>query len=299
MHKTTLEQWRMFRAVVEAGGFNQAAVQVHKSQSSVHHAVGKLEQSLGVKLFEISGRKAVLTEAGTLMLRRGKYLLDEAERIEAVATALCRGVESELRVAVDGAFPQKLVFQTLETVSARYPQVHFDIIDTALSGSNELIRHGKADIALSPFPLASNLNEELCLLEFVAVAHPDHALHQLDRLPDYNDLKSCRQIVVRDSATQGSKDAGWLGAEQRWTVSNMRASVELVLSGLGYAWLPFPAICDALQQGQLKRLTLQEGATRSASFYMNYKDKDSIGPAAREFMGQLRLITLDMPTSED
>ena len=289
----------MFRAVVEAGGFNQAAVQVHKSQSSVHHAVGKLEQSLGVKLFEISGRKAVLTEAGTLMLRRGKYLLDEAERIEAVATALCRGVESELRVAVDGAFPQKLVFQTLETVSARYPQVHFDIIDTALSGSNELIRHGKADIALSPFPLASNLNEELCLLEFVAVAHPDHALHQLDRLPDYNDLKSCRQIVVRDSATQGSKDAGWLGAEQRWTVSNMRASVELVLSGLGYAWLPFPAICDALQQGQLKRLTLQEGATRSASFYMNYKDKDSIGPAAREFMGQLRLITLDMPTSED
>ena len=72
MQRTTLEQWRMFRAVVTAGGFNQAALQVHKSQSSVHHAVGKLEESLGVKLFEVSGRKAVLTEAGELLLRRGR-----------------------------------------------------------------------------------------------------------------------------------------------------------------------------------------------------------------------------------
>ncbi|HCA76548.1 MAG TPA: LysR family transcriptional regulator, partial [Alteromonas sp.] len=38
MLKATLEQWRMFKAVVEAGGFNQAAEQVHKSQSSIHHA---------------------------------------------------------------------------------------------------------------------------------------------------------------------------------------------------------------------------------------------------------------------
>ncbi|MBM96328.1 MAG: LysR family transcriptional regulator [Oceanospirillaceae bacterium] len=297
MQRTTLEQWRMFRAVVTAGGFNQAALQVHKSQSSVHHAVGKLEESLGVKLFEVSGRKAVLTEAGELLLRRGEYLLEEADRIEAVAQSLSSGVEPELRIAVDGAFPQKIVFQTLEKVSALYPQVHFDIIDTVLSGSNELIQDGDADIALSPFPMDTNLNEELCLLEFVAVAHPHHALHQLGKTLTYEDLKSYRQIIVRDSATQNKTSAGWLGAEQRWTVSNMRASIELVQSGMGYAWLPFPAISDALASGQLKRLSLKEGATRSASFYMNYKDKDHIGPAAREFMGELRLITLDMPTS--
>ena len=46
MLKATLEQWRMFKAVVDAGGFNQAAQLVHKSQSSVHHAVQKLETAL-------------------------------------------------------------------------------------------------------------------------------------------------------------------------------------------------------------------------------------------------------------
>lgn len=297
MQKTTLEQWRMFKAVVESGGFNQASNVVHKSQSSIHHAVSKLEEALGVKLFYVEGRKTVLTEAGALMLRRGQYLLEEASRVEAVALSLSAGVESELHIAVDGAFPQQIIFQALEKVSALFPQIRVDIIDTVLSGTNELIREGKADIGLSPFPMPAGLNEEICLIEFVAVAHADHALHQLQRPLTHEDLKSYRQIIVRDSATKTKASAGWLGSEQRWTVSHMRASIELIKLNLGYAWLPLPSINDALEMGTLVRLPLKEGASRTASFYLNYQDKDSIGPAARELIGELRLLTLDMPTS--
>ena len=57
MLKSTLEQWRMFKAVVDAGGFNQAAVEVHKSQSSVHHAVQKLENAMVFVYLRISGEK--------------------------------------------------------------------------------------------------------------------------------------------------------------------------------------------------------------------------------------------------
>ena len=70
MAKSTLEQWRMFKAVADHGGFMQAAQQVHKSQSSIHHAVNKMEEQLGVNLFEVDGRKTVLTHAGKLLLRR-------------------------------------------------------------------------------------------------------------------------------------------------------------------------------------------------------------------------------------
>ena len=45
MARSTLEQWRMFKAVAEHGGFHQAAEVVYKSQSTVHHAVHKLEQN--------------------------------------------------------------------------------------------------------------------------------------------------------------------------------------------------------------------------------------------------------------
>lgn len=299
MQKTTLEQWRMFKAVVNEGGFNQAANRIHKSSSSVHHAVSKLEESLGVKLLSVEGRKTHLTEAGKIMLRRASFLLDEVSRIESVAQAISSGVETELRIAVDGAFPQCTVFEALEKVSALYPQVNIDIIDTVLSGTNELISEGKADIGLSPFPMQQGLNEEICMIEFVAVAHKDHPLHKLDAPLTKETLKSYRQIIVRDSASHQNASEGWLGSDQRWTVSHMRASIELIQQNLGYAWLPLPEITQALDNGELKLLQIDEGARRSASFYLNFLDKDRIGPAAREFMGELRLLTLDMPTSEE
>lgn len=297
MQKTTLEQWRMFKAVADAGGFNQASEKIHKSQSSIHRAVGNLEALLGVSLFRTEGRRLVLTDIGALMLRRGEYLLEEVERIETVAESLSAGVESELRIAVDGAFPQTFIVQALEKVSALYPQLRIDIIDTVLSGTNELISEARADIGLSPLMMPGGLNEEICVIEFVAVAHRDHPLHALGRTLGYEDIKSYRQIIVRDSAQGNKTNSGWLGAEQRWTVSHLRASIALIEQNLGFAWLPLPAISDQLEKGILKTLAVEEGARRSASFYLNYADKDSLGPAAREFMGELRLLTFDLPSS--
>ena len=67
--RVTLDQWRAFIAVVEAGGYAQAAENVHKTQSSVSYAVQKIEQMLELKLFEKQGRKAVLTHAGEMLYR--------------------------------------------------------------------------------------------------------------------------------------------------------------------------------------------------------------------------------------
>ena len=53
--KTTLEQWRMFRAVVEHGGYAQAADAIYKSQSTISYGVHKLQEQLGVQLLEVEG----------------------------------------------------------------------------------------------------------------------------------------------------------------------------------------------------------------------------------------------------
>lgn len=87
----------MFKAVVDEGGFNQAASKIHKSTSSIHHAVSKLEDTLGVKLLVVKGRKTSLTDIGQVLLHRAQYLLEEVSRIEAVADFLSSGVETELK----------------------------------------------------------------------------------------------------------------------------------------------------------------------------------------------------------
>lgn len=299
MLKSTLEQWRMFKAVVDAGGFNQAAVEVHKSQSSVHHAVQKLENAIGVRLFENIGRKVQLSPQGELMYRRATFLLDEAHKLEAVASSLQAGTETTLRIAVDIIFPSELLYNVLAKVSDEYPLLRIELEETVLSGANSLLSNGKVDMGISPFVLPNGFSEDLCEIEFVAVAHANHPLHQLGRTLTLEDLKGHRQIVVRDSSTERKADVGWLGAEQRWTVSHIRTSVDIIAQGLGFAWLPIAIIKDKLENGTLVPLPLDNNAAlRKALLYLSFEDGDTLGPAARAFIGELRFQTMNLPTSE-
>jgi len=291
MARSTIEQWRMFKAVADQGGFQQAADVIYKSQSSIHHAVHKMEELLGVTLFQVEGRKTVLTAAGEQLLRRVNYLLSEAERMENVALNLKSGVESSLNIAVDEAFPRDKLFQVLAAVSAEYPLIRIELLETILTGANELLRQGKADIALSPFTLPDNLSEDICQVEFIAVAGREHPLNLPKRELTLEELKTCRQIVIRDSALEQKKDVGWLGSEQRWTVSHVGTSIELLRKNLGFAWLPVNAVQPFLDDGSLQPLLLPRGARRSATFYLNFNDADTLGPVARSFIGHLRFLT--------
>ena len=297
MLKITLEQWRMFHAVVNYGGFNQASQGVYKSQSSIHNAVGKIEESLGVKLFLIEGRKTVLTQAGELMLRRANYLLEEAKKIEAVGLMLSKGIESELKIAVDEIFPRSLLYQVLEIVSIEFPFLQIELLESVLSGSNELLEQGDVEIAISPISLGSGFSESLCHIHFIAVASPEHPLSKLDRTLTLEDLKCYRQIVVRDSLQGNTKDKvsqGWLEANQRWTVSHMQSSIDMICRGLGFAWLPSNLIEAQLDNGLLKPLQLKENTKRSAQLYLTYKDGDCLGPAAKTFLAEVRLQCMQL-----
>lgn len=298
MLKSTLEQWRMFKAVVDAGGFNQASAIVHKSQSSVHHAVQKLENAIGVVLFENSGRKVKLSPQGELMYRRATFLLDEAQKLESVANSLRYGTETTLRVAADIIFPSQLLYNVLNKVSQEFPLLRVELEETVLSGTNSMLSSGNVDIGISPFPYPSGFSEDLCEIEFAAVAHKDHPLHQLDRVLTLEDLKSHRQIVVRDSSAERKADAGWLGADQRWTVSHVRTSLDIIAQGLGFAWLPIAIIKKELESGVLKPLPLNNNAAlRKTLLYLSFEDGDALGPAARSFIGELRYQAMSLPSS--
>lgn len=299
MLKITLEQWRMFVAVVEYGGFNQASQGVHKSQSSIHSAVNKVEQVLGLKLFTVKGRRTKLTEAGELMLTRANHLLEEATRIETMGSKMAEGVESKLRIAVDAIFPPNLLYKVLDKVSTEFPFLRIELIESVLSGATELLEQGDVDIAITPFVIDELFSEELCQLKFVAVASPDHPLHQYQQNITLDTLKDHRQIVVRDSAVSRKKDVGWLKAEQRWTVSHLRTSIDMIIKGFGFAWLPTALIEAELINGSLKPLPLQTDTQRKAQLHLVVNDQVPLGPASRTFLGELRYQCMQLPTEEN
>ena len=293
MLKISLEQWRMFHAVVEFGGFNQASQNVYKSQSSIHNAVSKIEESLGVKLFLIEGRKTVLTEAGRMILRRSDYLLEEAKKVEDIGLTLSQGIESHLKIAIDEVFPRTLLYQALEQVSKKFPTVQIELLESILSGANEMLDKEDVEIAISPNSLGAGLSEHLCEIKFGAVVNPDHPLSKIDRNLTLQDLKRFRQVVVRDSSTSNNREKtndGWLKANQRWTVSHMQSSIDMVSKGLGFAWLPLNLIQDKLENDTLIPLPLDNNSERSVSLYLTFKDLDALGPVAQDFITTIKSL---------
>ncbi|GAB5415178.1 MAG: LysR family transcriptional regulator [Congregibacter sp.] len=286
MNKSTLEQWRMFRAVVEHGGFAQAAAAIHKSQSSINHAVHKLQDQLDLQLLEVVGRKAQLTDAGQLMLRRAGQLLDQAEQLETIADSLARGSEAEIHLAVDEVFPPDCLANALEQLSCDYPHTRVELIETVLSGGAERLAQGEVDLLIAAHTPDGQLSEPLMDVEFIAVAQVGHPLHQIERPVNKQDLASHRQIVVRDSTSGERIDSGWLGAEQRWTVSHVATSISMICRGMGFAWLPETRIQHLLTEGILQELPLERGGRRRISITLSFADADRAGPATQR-LGKL------------
>lgn len=286
--RVTLEQWRVLQAVVDKGGFAQAAEALHKSQSSVSYTVARLQEQLGYPLLIIEGRKAKLTERGEVLLRRSRHLIQEAVDLEELAKTLGQGWEPELEVVVDQVFPTPALLRALRAFEPQSQGTLVQLKGVVLSGGIEALKQGHPDLVLSSIVPKGYLADPIVEVELVAVVAADHPLNQ-ETLPINNErLSQELQLVIRDSAVESSVDAGWLGTDRRWTVSSVQSALEIVSSGVGFAWLPKADISDALQSGKLKRLNLVSGSERTFYVYAIFGKGERTGPAARLFVELLQ-----------
>jgi DNA-binding transcriptional LysR family regulator len=277
--RISLEQWRALQAVVDAGGYAQAAAVLHKSQSAVTYAVKKMEGLLAVKLFKMNGRKAQLTATGEVLYRRAKVLLEDAGALESAAGVLAAGWEAELRLAVEIIFPTWLLLDCFARFAAERPQTRIELYETVLSGTEEALVQRRVDLAICSQVPAGFGGDPLMRLRFIPVAHPEHPLFALDRELTLQDLRKHRHLVIRDTGSQRSS-ANWLRAEQRWTVSHKATSIHAVGLGLGFAWFPEEMVRRELQHGALKQLPLRESGERWGNLYLVHADRDYAGPGA-------------------
>jgi len=278
MFRTSLDQWAVLAAVVDHGGFAQAAAKLHRSQSAVSYAVARLQDGLKVPLLKIEGRKAVLTPHGETLLKRARSLLKDLETLEAQAR---KGWEAELRLVVDAAFPRDRLMKIVGEVQQLCPNTQLQLSDAVLSGAEDAIAEGTADVAVTTRVPPGFLGDWLIDVSFVAVARSDHPLNKVDHALTAHDLSRQVQAVVRDSGAKHPRDEGWLGAEHRCTVSSVEASLATVEAGLAFAWLPQHAVAASLKSGALRALNLEAGATRNLPLYLVLVRPELAGPAAR------------------
>ena len=105
MLKLTLEAIEVVDAIARHGSFAAAASRLNKVPSTISYAVAKLEEQLGLPLFERNGPRVSLTAAGEEMLREGRWLLGAAGDLESRLRQIATGYESELRLVHDSVIP--------------------------------------------------------------------------------------------------------------------------------------------------------------------------------------------------
>ncbi len=279
---TTLEQWRILQAVVDHGGYARAAEALNKSQSSLNHAVAKLQQVLGVPLLEVKGRKAELTAQGRVMLRRSRALTAEIEQLELLAHNLEQGWEPEIVVSREILYPTDALYRAMSHFYPESRGTRLTVIDNVLSGTTDAIHHKRCDIAITAQALPGHRGTPLGTTMMYLICHRDHPLAQ-ETVIDEARLTKELQIVIRDTGSRADQDLGWLKAEQRWTFSNFHEALAILQQGVGFCWVPDHLAQPALQQGQLVHLQQAQMHSTELPLSLVFPNPDSLGPAARRF----------------
>ncbi len=271
---TTLDEWEILHAVVQLGGFAPAAEQLNRSQSTISYAIARLQEQLGLKLFEQKGRKAHLTEAGRVLLADAEPHLTGFHQLEQRARSLASGGQSEIRVSVDSIFPNERLFAALAEFARNYPYVHQKLRQTTfLSADSEFSAHS-AHLCVAGLMSREYFVKPLLDIRMTAVARRDHPLHSLTRQVSRVDMMQHVLVTIEGTGSGSAKRQPRSPAQRFLPVSTIVAAIDAVRSGLCFGWLPMYRIQPHLDSSEFLPLRMPVGGTREVRLNLVCKDSN-------------------------
>ena len=145
----TLDQLRIFLAVVDEGSFNGAARKLNRAVSVISYGIVNLEAQLGVSLFEREGsKKPKLTEAGHAVLSEARTIANDVDGLRAKVRGLLEGLEPEVALAVDVLIPSRRVAAILREFQFAFPTVALRLHVEALGAIAALVTDGTAQLGI-------------------------------------------------------------------------------------------------------------------------------------------------------
>ncbi|WP_372731901.1 LysR family transcriptional regulator [Novosphingobium sp.] len=280
----TLDQLRLFLAVVDEGSFNGAARKLGRAISVVSYGITTLEAQLGTVLFDREGsRKPVLTEAGKAMLAQARAVADDIDALMAGVLSFNQGLEAELGLAVDVMFPTNLMAEILREFQREFPTVRLRLHVEALGTIAALVIDRAADLGIGGpelVPLSELERIAIGEVQMIPVAAPGHPLARMDPVPP-GEARKHRQLVLTDRSrlTEG-KDFSVLSADT-WRLGDLGARHALMREGIGWGSMPDHAVEADIASGRLVRLAVPEAPGMAYTFHALWRRDCPTGPARK------------------
>jgi len=280
-----------FVRAAETRSFVTAARALGISASAVGKSVAKLEEDLGVRLFQRSTRQISLTEEGLIFFERCRNALQEIQDAEAQLSKATIAPRGRLRVSMP-AIGYRFLLPVIPEFRSLYPEVELDLdfsdrlVDVIEEGFDVVIRGGEpADSRLKAKPLGP--------YRFVVCASPQYfARHGVPQHP--SDLAShvCLRFKYRSSGKlqewliDGESPLQGAGAATPIVLNNAEAVLSAAIQGLGIAYVPDFVARDALTEGHLC-MALESSKTFEGVFRALWPTNRHMPPRLRVFVDYL------------
>ena len=269
---TTLDAWEILQTVVQLGGFAPAAEKLNRSQSTISYAIGRLQDQLGVRLFEIQGRKAQLTEVGRALLADAEPHLEGFHQLEQRARLMASGGPSEVRLAVDSIYPDDRLFNALTEFSRCYPHARPKLRQSTFLSADSEFSLFNAQICVTGLASREMFVKPILVIGMIAVVRSDHPLLSIRRRLSRSDLAQHMLVTIESAASGSLKHQPRLPAQRVLPVGTIESAIAAVRSGLCFGWLPQHRIRPELDRGDFVALPLPAGKTRDVRMNLVCRD---------------------------
>ncbi|WP_144109877.1 LysR family transcriptional regulator [Paraburkholderia sp. BCC1886] len=286
----SFEVLQVLDAIDRTGTFTSAAETLHKVPSSLSYLVQKLESDLDVKLFDRSGRRAVLTHAGRVVVEEGRRLLEAAEDLECKAKRIQHGWESELRVAVDEIIPFDLLWDHVDAFYKLKLDTRLHLSKEVLGGSWDALLTRRADLVVGaagePPAIPNLVAKPIGTLRHVFVVAPHHPLASMPGPLTQDVVSQHRAVAICDTSRKLAPRTIAIGVNQEvMTVPTLEAKLAAQIKGLAAGTIPECLAVEPLSRGELVQKEVI-GMRDVTQFYLAWRG-DETGKALRWWVDAL------------
>jgi LysR family transcriptional regulator, hydrogen peroxide-inducible genes activator len=172
----TLNELRFIVAVAQERNFRRAAEKAFISQPALSLAIQKLEEELGLKIFERGKSEITITPVGTAIVEQAQRVLEEAERIREIAAQGKNQLDAPLRIGVIHSVGPYLLPDLIPALKKVAPQMQLEVEENITANLDTLLRNGKLDVIVIalPFGDAGILTRPLYDEPFEVVVNTEH-----------------------------------------------------------------------------------------------------------------------------
>jgi DNA-binding transcriptional LysR family regulator len=290
----TIDQLRLFLAVVDEGSFSAAARALRRAQSAVSYGIANLERQLEVQLFDRTTRTPSLTPAGKELSAEARAVCDQVDRLRAHARGITRGIEPNLAIAVDHLFPLQALTNALTAFREQFPTVSLALHTESLGAVWELVARGTCSVGIGspisnpPEPLERVPITRVTMVNVAAPSHPLARLRGRGPLSPHV-VREHVQIVVADRSRLTEGQQFGVYTDRTWRVLDLSTKHALLRAGLGWGGMPKHVVAEDIAKKRLVRLQLEEAGNTDveATLYAIHRAAEPPGPAARWLLDRL------------